>query len=69
MADTEDKIKDTIDDAAQKAKEATDKAVVATKDAAYNGGKKVERTGEDLKDAGKSARKPAATSRGVVAMS
>jgi hypothetical protein len=50
MSDTKDKIKEGIDDAASKAKQATEKVVDKTKDAAHDAGEKVKEAGQYIKD-------------------
>jgi hypothetical protein len=52
MADTKDKIKVKIDDAAQKAKELAGTAVDKTKSAAKTVGQKVKDAGEKIKEQG-----------------
>jgi hypothetical protein len=53
MSDTKTKIKEGIDNAADKAKQATDKAVEKTKNAAQTVGEKVKEVGQNIKDRGK----------------
>jgi hypothetical protein len=53
MSDTQEKIKDRIDDAAHAAKKATDEAAQKVKDAAYETGKAVKNAGEAIKEKGK----------------
>jgi gas vesicle protein len=53
MSDTQEKIKDKIDDAAHAAKKATDEAAQKMKDVAYETGKAVKNAGEAIKEKGK----------------
>ena len=50
--DTQEKVKDKIDDAAHAAKKATDSAAEKMKDAAYETGKAVKNVGEKIKEQG-----------------
>jgi methyl-accepting chemotaxis protein len=53
MSDTKDKVKETIDAGAAKAKEATDKAAEKAREAAKGVGKAVQNTGKKIADIGK----------------
>lgn len=53
MSDTKDKIKAGIDDAAERAKQATGKVVDKTKEAAHTAGEKVNEVGQYIKDKSK----------------
>ena len=53
VADTKEKIKGKIDDAADKAKDLTGKAVDKSKEAAKDVGQKVKDAGQNIKDKGK----------------